>query len=157
MKVLELIHDIQAAALPLRDNPPEDESVLELEDVLEPFSVMGRPLWQSPPEIAMAKEVDVADDRISKEDLRQFMNLSRVRISELRKRVAEMLSEAGSVSLDEVLDKYPPEDGMLEVIGYIMVALENEKNIVTEEESQSIRIPGREAKAWRIPKVIFCK
>src|SRR5207237_6620194 len=130
---------------------------MELEDVLAPFSVMSRPLWQPSPEITLAKEVQLADDRISNEDLRQFLNLSRIRIAELRSRVKEMLNEDTSISLEEVLDKYPPEDGMLEVIGYIMVALEDPRNIVTEDESQTIRITGPRPSNWRIPKVIFCK
>lgn len=155
LKVLELIQEIQAAALPLRDNPPEDEHVMEIEDVLDSFAAMGRPLWQPPPEIALAKDVQVADDTISKEDLRQFANLSRIRLAELRSRVKEMLSESSSLSLFEVLDKYPPRDGMLEVIGYIMVALENPRHIVTDDESETVTIPGPRARTWRIPKVIF--
>lgn len=156
MKVLELIHEIQAAALPLRDNPP-DEDIFETEDVLEPFSVMSRPLWQPPLEVAMAKEVEVADGTITKEDLQKFLDLSRVRIAELRRRVREMLDTETSVALDEVLEKHPPEDGMLEVIGYIIVALEDPRNIVTDEESQAVRVGGASPRTWKIPKVIFCK
>lgn len=156
MKVLELIHEIQAAALPLRENTPDDD-VFETEGVLEPFSAMSRPLWQAPVEVAMAKEVEVADDRITKEDLQKFLTLSRVRIAELRRRIREMLDGEPSISLEEVLEKHPPEDGMLEVIGYIMVALEDQRNIVTDDESQAVTIGGTPPKTWRIPKVIFCK
>lgn len=156
MKVLELIHEIQAAALPLRDNPP-DKDIFETEDVLEPFSVMSRPLWQPPLEVAMAKEVEVADGTITKEDLQKFLDLSRVRIAELRRRVREMLDTETSVSLDEVLEKHPPEDGMLEVIGYIIVALEDPRNIVTDEESQAVSVGEGSPRTWKIPKVIFCK
>jgi len=156
MKVLALVHEIQAAALPLRDNPP-DEDVFETDGMLEPFSVMSRPLWQAPTEVTMASEIEVADDRITKDDLQKFLDLSRVRISQLRKRIREMLDEEPSISLEEVLERHPPEDGMLEVIGYIMVALEDPRNVVTDDESQVVRIGETPPKTWRIPKVIFCK
>jgi len=156
MKVLELIHEIQAAALPLRDNPPDDD-VFETDGVIEPFSIMSRPLWQAPTEVVMTSEVEVADDRITKSDLQKFLDLSRVRVSELRKRVRESLDGEASISLEEILEKHPPEDGMLEVIGYIIVALEDPRNVVTDEESQTVTIEGMPPKTWRIPKVIFCK
>lgn len=156
MKVLELIQEIQAAALPLRDDPP-DEDVFETDGVFEPFSVMSRPPWQAPTEVAMAGEVEVADHAITMEDLQKFMSLSRVRISELRKRVRELLDGQASISLEVILERHPPEDGMLEVIGYIMVALEDPRNVVTDEESQIVTIGGTSPKTWRIPKVIFCK
>jgi hypothetical protein len=118
---------------------------------------MSRPLWQPPLEVAMAKEVEVADGTITKEDLQKFLDLSRVRIAELRRRVREMLDTETSVSLDEVLEKHPPEDGMLEVIGYIIVALEDPRNIVIDEESQAVSVGEGSPRTWKIPKVIFCK
>jgi len=156
MKVLELIHEIQAAALPLRDNPP-DADVFETDGVLAPFSVMSRPPWQAPTEVAMAGEVEEADHAITKDDLNKFLNLSRVRISEIRKRVREALDGQPSISLEGILEKHPPKDGMIEVIGYIMVALEDPKNVVTDDESQTVTIGGISPITWRIPKVIFCK
>ena len=101
--------------------------------------------------------MEVADDRITKDDLQKFLDLSRVRIAELRKRVRELLDGEASISLEEILDRHPPEDGMLEVIGYIMVALEDPRNIVTDDESQPVTIAGTPPRTWRIPKVIFCK
>lgn len=157
LKVLELTREIQAAALPLRDNPPEVEDVMEIEDGIDSFSSMGRPLWQAPPQVTLATEVEVADDRITKEDLSQFANLARIRIAELRGRVKDLLNENTSLSLFEILDQYPPNDGMLEVIGYIMVALEDPRHIVTDDESETVTIPGQRPRTWKIPKVIFCR
>ena len=69
MKVLELVHEIQAAAIPLRNSPPE-ESFFELEEHVEFSGSMSRPLWQAPESINLAAAVEVADDRISLEDLK---------------------------------------------------------------------------------------
>jgi len=155
MKVLELVHEIQAAAIPLRNSPPE-ESFFELEEHVEFSGSMSRPLWQAPESINLAAAVEVADDRISLEDLRKFSNLPHIRLHELRKNVDACLNESSTLTLEQVLDRFPPRHGMMEVIGYMIVALEGPKNFVSEEE-QTILIPYPTPAKWRVPKILFCR
>jgi len=150
-----LVHEIQAAAIPLRNSPPE-ESFFELEEHVEFSGSMSRPLWQAPESINLAAAVEVADDRISLEELRKFSNLPHIRLHELRKNVDACLNESSTLTLEQVLDRFPPRHGMMEVIGYMIVALEGPKNFVSEEE-QTILIPYPTPAKWRVPKILFCR
>jgi hypothetical protein len=66
------------------------------------------------------------------------------------------LDQTSTFTLEMVLDRFPPRYGMIEVLGYLIVALESQKHFVGEEE-QIITIPGPVPAKWRVPKVLFCK
>lgn len=118
--------------------------------------IPGRPLWQAPDAVNAVTGVEVADDRISLELLKKFSNLPHIRLLELRKNVDACLNESSTMTLEMVLDRHPPKYGITEVLGYLIVALENQKHFVGEEEDV-ITIPGRMPSRWRVPKVLFCK
>jgi hypothetical protein len=150
-----LIKDIHSLAVTVKASPPE-ESVWAVEQSIEFFNSMSRPLWQAPEAIGVVKSVEVADDRISLEMLKKFSNLPHIRLLELRKNVDACLEESSTMTLAMVLDRHPPKYGMTEVLGYLIVALENQKHYVGDEEDV-ITIPGRSPARWRVPKVLFCK
>ena len=128
----------------------------QVEESPEFFNAMSRPLWQAPEALAEVKSVDVADDRISLEMLKKFSNLPHIRLHDLRKNVDTCLEQISTLTLEMVLDRFPPRYGMTEVLGYLIVALESQKHFVDEEE-QVITIPGPVPARWRVPKVLFCK
>jgi hypothetical protein len=154
-QVQSLIKDIHSLAVTVKASPPE-ESVWAVEQSIEFFNSMSRPLWQAPEAIGVVKSVEVADDRISLEMLKKFSNLPHIRLLELRKNVDACLEESSTMTLAMVLDRHPPKYGMTEVLGYLIVALENQKHYVGDEEDV-ITIPGRSPARWRVPKVLFCK
>ena len=154
-KVHELIQEIQALAITLRPNPP-DGPVFEVEEFTEFFNSMSRPLWQAPAEINMLGQVETADNRISKEDLKAFSNLPHVSLHKMRMNVGAILTDNQTQTLEQVLDRFPPKYGMIDVLAYILVAMEDPKHHVGEEE-QVITVPGPKPTKWRVPRVLFCK
>lgn len=154
-QVQSLIKDIHSLAVTVKARPPE-ESIWAVEQSNEFFNSMSRPLWQAPEAIDVMKNVEVADDRISLEVLKKLSNLPHIRLLELRKNVDACLDESSTMTLAMVLDRHPPKYGMTEVLGYLIVALENQKHYVGEEEDL-ITVPGRSPTRWRVPKVLFCK
>lgn len=153
--VQSLIKDIHALAVRLKTDPP-DGAIWSVEESPEFFNAMSRPLWQAPEALDEVKSVDVADDRISLEMLKKFSNLPHIRLHDLRKNVDTCLEQISTLTLEMVLDRFPPRYGMTEVLGYLIVALESQKHFVDEEE-QVITIPGPVPARWRVPKVLFCK
>jgi hypothetical protein len=153
--VQSLIKDIHALAVRLKTDPP-DGAIWSVEESPEFFNAMSRPLWQAPEALDEVKSVDVADDRISLEMLKKFSNLPHIRLHDLRKNVDTCLEQISTLTLEMVLDRFPPKYGMTEVLGYLIVALESQKHFVDEEE-QVITIPGPVPARWRVPKVLFCK
>lgn len=154
-QVQSLIKDIHSLAVRVKTDPP-DASIWSVEIPNEFFNTMSRPLWQAPDAVNAVTGVEVADDRISLELLKKFSNLPHIRLLELRKNVDTCLNESSTMTLEMVLDRHPPKYGITEVLGYLIVALENQKHYVGEEEDV-ITIPGRMPSRWRVPKVLFCQ
>ena len=155
-KVLELIREIQAAAIPLRNNPPDTDDFFALEEFPELAGAMSRPLWQTPEELTMPGDVEVADETVRREDLERLRNLPQIRLHELRKNVEQALREVPTMTLEQVLDRFPPRYGMLEVIGYMIVALDNSKHYIGEE-MQTILVPFPKPTRWNVPAILFCQ
>lgn len=154
-KVQSIIKDIHALAVQLRPNPPTG-NVWEVEEHADYFNAMSRPLWVAPQNINSVAQVENADDRITLDMLKEFSNLPHIRLVELRQNVEACLAESSTMTLENILDRHPPKYGMTEVLGYMIVALEDNKHFVGEEE-QVITIPGPVPTRWRVPRVLFCK
>jgi hypothetical protein len=154
-KVHELIQEIQALAIAVRTNPPT-EPIFEVGEINEFYNAMSRPLWQVPTEMNALGPVEVADNRISKEELKAFSNLAHISLEQMRRNVREILADKQTQTLEHVLDRYPPKYGMMEVLGYLILAMEDPKHFVGEEE-QIITIPGLKPTRWLVPRVLFCQ
>jgi hypothetical protein len=87
-------------------------------------------------------------------ELRRFRNLPQIRLQELRRNVETCLARDYTVTLQQVLDAFPPRNGVMEVIGYLIVAT-NESRHLIQDETQTVQFPPREC--WRVPRVLFCK
>ncbi len=154
-KVHELIQEIQALAIAVRSNPPT-EPIFEQNEISEFYNAMSRPLWQVPTAMNALGLVEVADNRISKEELKAFSNLAHISLEQMKRNVREILADNQTQTLEHVLDRYPPKYGMIEVLGYIILAMEDPKHFVGEEE-QIITIPGSKPTRWLVPRVLFCQ
>lgn len=154
-KVHELIQEIQALAITLRPNPP-DQPVFEVDEFGEFFNSMSRPLWQAPPEFSVLNDVELADDRINIEDLKAFSNLPHISLQQMRNNVKSILADNQTQTLSFVLDRFPPKHGMIEVLGYLLVAMEDPRHWVSDDE-EMIVVPGMRPTKWLVPKVLFCR
>jgi hypothetical protein len=140
----------------LRNNPPDTDDFFALEEFPELAGAMSRPLWQTPEELTMPGDVEVADETVRREDLERLRNLPQIRLHELRKNVEQALREVPTMTLEQVLDRFPPRYGMLEVIGYMIVALDNSKHYIGEE-MQTILVPFPKPTRWNVPAILFCQ
>jgi hypothetical protein len=154
-KVGELIHDIQGLAITLRPDPPEG-TVCEVQEFGEFFNSMSRPLWEQPAQMNLLGQVEVADNQISKEDLKAFSNLPHISLNRLRKNVKDILDNNQTQTLEHVLGRFPPKYGMLEVLGYLLLAMDDPRHYVGDDD-QIIIVPGPKPTKWRVPCVLFCK
>ena len=152
----ELLQEVRQAALTVRDQPPTEEDFYQVEGFPEVFASLTRPLWQAPESIASGKPVEVEDNELGLEDLRRFRNLPQIRLQELRRNVETCLTREYTVTLQQVLNVFPPRHGIMEVVGYLVVA-SNETRHYVGEESAVIELPPPRRQRWRMPRVLFCK
>lgn len=152
----ELLQEIRQAALAVRDQPPDTDDFFSVEDFSEIFASMSRPLWQAPDFVASNMTIEEEENELALDDLRRFRNLPQIRLQELRRNIETCLARDYTVTLQQVLDVFPPRHGMMEVIGYLVVAA-NESRHFIGEEPEVIRLPPPQRQRWRVPRVLFCK
>ena len=155
-RVGELLQEIRKGALVVRDFPPADEDFFQVEDFPDPFATMSRPLWQTPEFVVSAGPVEVEENVLALDELHRFRNLPQIRLQELRRNVESCLARDYTVALQQLLDAFPPHHGIMEVIGYLILATTESRHYVGED-SETIELPPPRHQRWRVPRVMFCK
>ena len=154
-QVAETIRDIKAAALQIRETPPDEENFFELLELPDAYSAMGRTFWQEPNRVAAVGPVEVADGELGWEELRRFRNLPQIRLGDLRKNVEFCLEQDQTVILATVLDAFPPKHGVMEVLGYLIIASQEDRHYIANDDTVEIQIPSPTNRRWRVPAVLF--
>jgi hypothetical protein len=60
------------------------------------------------------------------------------------------------VTLQQVIERFPPRHGMMEVIGYLIVASAERRHYIANESSL-IEFPSPARQRWRVPMALFCR
>ena len=66
-----------------------------------------------------------------------------------------MLEKHERVWLDDILNEFPPKEGVLEVLGYIAVAMEEHQHVVSED--QILPVQTGAGAEWQVPMVLFSR
>jgi len=156
-RIMQLIDSIEQGALEVRDSiPPGDFMQI---DELSPSLTLpfARPLFvpSQPPSIdsliALDDEVDV--------DPEALFNTLVVDKKALWDRLHRILEDRTQVALDEVVELYPLEHGLAELVTYLTMATETTHSLIDEQTSiplEWLDTQGNRRRAT-LPQVIFLK
>jgi hypothetical protein len=63
------------------------------------------------------------------------------------------------VLLSQVLRRFPPREGILEVIAYLILAMQDGRHYVADDQLVDIQIaaPDGGRELWRVPEVLFTR
>jgi hypothetical protein len=152
-RIRELVGEVQQAALRVkaRGIPTGDFlTVMEMPDV---WPGMSRPLWDAPLALKSSGLEAGAVPEISAELLADLGNLAHLSLEKLREQVEACLLENAWVPLRRVLERFPPEHGLLEVLGYLVVASRSpERHHLPWDDLEVLEVSGAR---WRVPAVTF--
>jgi hypothetical protein len=153
-KVALTIDEILTLARQHRNHPPEPDAVdVEVDDALEIFSCFSRTFWSPAAEV---DAVALAPDQVSAADVDAafdlFAGMQRLDWGAMRASVDELTAREPSVSLPRLLELHPPRSGVVEVLGYVQIASDDD-HVVIEEESDLVLVP--ESCTLAIPRVLF--
>lgn len=155
-KVLDLIHEIQALALAVKDESPESDAFFAFEEFPDVYSGMTRPLWQASETMLLEGPIELADATIGLEELRRFRNLPQIRLQQLRGNIQACLGQRPTATLQQVLEVFPPRYGMMEVLGYLIIASQERRHFISNESS-AIQVGAPLSQRWNVPLVMFCR
>ena len=150
-RVLELVRSIESAALALRDDPPAAGMEVDAPGIAIalPFE---RPLYDARPTARVDSMLGPAEDEqidVSSLFVQTFVDQAR-----LADNIRTLLPERSSTLLSDILDFYPVEQGVAEILGYL--ALAEEDVTVTLDETEEVvvdyRDPDGRTRRARMPK-----
>lgn len=157
-RIIEIVKEIKSIALELKNNPPKDKDFFMLEDKPDIQMIMERPLF-SPPKVSSITEF-LLTEGMSDADMESLYSQHFVDIAELKNNIGSMLVSWTQISLRNIIEKYPVEKGLSEIMAYVEIASKDEKAVINEENSEEIVIFNKEKnKSYKInlPEIIFIK
>jgi hypothetical protein len=157
-RVGQLCADILGLAASLTADPPGDEVGVEVETRAAIASPFARAFWSEPARFAAPDlcEYEVDGDRRA-EAFALLARMRRLDWRKLRDRVGAALARHGSATLGELLAEYPPEAGVVEVLGYVQIA-HDDGHFISPAAEEEIVLPSAakdRVRALTVPLVRF--
>lgn len=157
-RIGELLQEIRQTALAVRTDPPSDAEFFDVTVFPDVFGSMSRPLWQAPESVIARGPIEEETGRLGLDDLRRLHALPELKLRLLREHVEACLGETESVTLPQVLKRFPPREGVMEIIGYLIVASDESRHYVADDYDEVIEWgPPEKPQRWRVPRLLFCR
>lgn len=156
-RIMELIRKIERRAIAVRDQPPPQFAMALDMPMPELNLVMERPLFSPPLRPDIQADVALADARLIDTDA--LFDQVYVDRPALEAAIRRALQDRDQISLAELIDIQPLEQGLAELVTYLAIAAESDHAMIDEQQPQTViwsRADGRRRRA-RLPLVVFSR
>jgi len=158
-RVAQLLAEIRGSFAELAASPPTDAIFVEVETNAEIGSPFSRIFWSEPQRFEKLDLTEhMADEDRRWEAFRQLASMHRLDWRMMQQRIQATVALHGTATLGCLLDQYPPEGGVIEVLGYLQLA-RDKGHLVHQECVEQLVLPptnGRlYALAVTVPLVTF--
>lgn len=150
----QVLRDILGAAAAKSENPPI-ELGLDVEVEIDIQCPMDRPFWEATEpfdEVELeTREIGAAEQQAAFE---QLAELDRLDWQLLRRQIADLTQQRGTISLKDLCEDFPIQIGAVEVLAYVQIAHEDGHHI---DQSQMIELQhaGPLGRRLRVPNIVF--
>ncbi|HMV78137.1 MAG TPA: DUF3375 domain-containing protein, partial [Leptospiraceae bacterium] len=161
-RISEIIKEIKSNALSLKNVQIKKEDFMEMEGKPEISLIMERPLY-SPSENAVLQDTKYSegdDSSYTEEELSLLYKRIYVDKDDLKRKINEGLKLSSQISVSELLEKFPADNGLLEVVGYFSLASEMKNSFIDEDRQETVSAFNRESRKSfkiKIPSLVFTK
>lgn len=157
-RILDIIKLIQSIAIQIKNKPPLNKDFFVIDDKPLLEFIMEKPLFIPPRNI----EINDTDIFEGEEDINTDLLYQQLFINpdDLKSRINALLRYNNQVSLKEVVEKYPVEKGLSEIITYFSIASKDPRAIINEKEHEKLIIYNDKTNRYsevELPQTIFCK
>ncbi len=158
-RIIEIIRDIKSIAVEIKNNPPSNKDIITIPDRPQIEMIMERPLW----DVSISQElrkIDLEEGNSTLVDTQQLYSQFDINQEELRSRIDELLSITSQFTLKTLIEKYPVERGLAEILIYVDIALKNEKAFVNEDISETMVVWNKISNRYfeiQLPQIIICR
>jgi Protein of unknown function (DUF3375) len=153
-RVRELVSEVQTLALQVKANPPPRDGFFEVEVLPRVWPGASRPFWEAGSAITMLDGLLTGVQEADAAMIGDFQNMPLLSLETLRQNVEACLEVENYVTLGMVLRRFPPEHGLLEVLGYfVLAAQDRERHSIMTSDIDPLHLPDETT--WRLPRVLF--
>ncbi|MGH8807467.1 MAG: DUF3375 domain-containing protein [Noviherbaspirillum sp.] len=160
-RIMDILHGIEAKALALRDAQPAGD-VMHVADTAAGIELpMERPLYTPPMKPRIADiALEAGDVQVDAAALFSQVVIDKAALS---RHVRQALQQRSQISLSELCDARPLQEGLAELVAYLQLADDSFKAVVDEETSDLIvwksldQNGDSRMKQARLPRVIFVR
>jgi len=158
-RLRELIREIQQLALACRTSPPQEDHFCDVAGPPLIFASFSRTFWQPDLTGYIAQNLLFGNSVLDLEALERFRSLADLNLARLREYISRCLVANDSILLSQVVTRFPPREGILEVLGYVVIALQDSQHYVAEDQLIDIQViaDGDAKEVWRVPEVLFTR
>lgn len=156
-KILELCNAIEKKAVEIKENPPLKRDFHHLaKNKVAIDSVFEKSLYTLKENKAFSHEIK---EDVLEVNLDAFYDIFFIDEALLQNNINYFLQIQSQCTLVEVLEKFPIEKGISELIGYLSLAKNSKNSIVSPDEKQKIHILGEDGnkKIVSVAKILFTK
>ncbi|MCW2276947.1 DUF3375 domain-containing protein [Heliophilum fasciatum] len=155
-RIIQLVREIENHALEIRNDPPR-EYFINIDGLKPEFNLpMDRPLFipHQRPEIK-DDSLNIGLGDISAEALFSQIYVDKQKLAE---QIQRLLLERDSVSLAQVIAKFPLDLGLAELVTYFVIASESQQSFI-EDETEEISWEDETGKVRiaRLPRINFVR
>ena len=156
-RIMDILRGIEAGALAVRGAPPAGDFMLIADTAPSIELPLERPLHAPPLKLAIDSAAVAAGD----EDLDAAALYSQFIVDKaaLAQHVRQSLQQRKQVTLAELLDLRPLQQGLAELVAYLGLAAEQGRAVIddTVEDRVQWRSRSGQQKSVRLPRVIFSR
>ncbi len=155
-RIMDLVRSIEARALALRAQPPVGD-VMAIDELSPSVSLpMERPLYRPPAKLVLDKLTLLAGD--GDLDTAALFDQVRVDKAQLAGQVRQLLQQRAQVTLGEVLQTHPLQQGLGELVAYLQLASESAQAVVDDSVLEAVQWSNAHGvRQARLPRVIFLR
>ena len=163
-RIMDILHGIEAKALAVRQAPPAGE-FMGVDDLTPTLELpLERPLYRAPIKAVIAN-VLLEAGRIGADEVDASSLFSQVRIDKaaLASHVRQSLQTRTQISLAELLQARPLQQGLGELVAYLQMASESPHSVVDESALESVEWLAQDGEGGpvtrraKLPRVIFVR
>ena len=155
-RIMQLIREIEQTALSIRDRSP-DGQIIEIDDPAPDISLtMDRPLFEPPLRPQIEEEVLAGEEDVPCDALFNNIYVDKARLAANIRHALQIRSQ---ISLDELVQQHPLEQGLAELVTYFSLAAEDEHAIIDDTQRQTLiwNDQSGHSRQATLPLVIFCR
>ncbi len=158
-RVRQLVEEIKAEAFQQQDSPPASEGFIEIEGLPEVRLPMERVLWE-PGTTLMLNNAQLTIAKPDDMNFAELLKQMHVDETTLRRQIDALLLTHSEVSLTEVLEQYPVEYGLTELLAYFSLAAQDTYAVINQEDGQEVVIRSKQPNdvytiTVMVPTVVF--